>query len=420
MNNMKIQKDTSELFEGYRVKLFIPKEDSKALLSARREIRFYLQKRLSVNNSPVKFLTQGSSEYKTINRPCYPPIQQMDLDYGVYIPDYVAKDREPAEWLDYVEDCLKPLAESKGWTFTRKSSCVRVELGKDANKHIDIPFYCISEDDIANLLENIPPTVSATPDEFEEFRAGMSYRKYKGIDPNNVQMAHRNEGWKKSDPRKIIEWVVSRVDERGDKYIHICRILKGWRDNQWKDNSPLTSIMIMVMVEMAMKEACISRRSSEREDEALFEVVDVIIEKILCGDIPDPDNAESLNSKWDRDQKDDCVLKFNSLQKALYGDSDSNNDAYIRKLREEFGKFFPTDNSFIKPCKPVVTTVVAAATTAATANTRPYAASMQDDFSSWNIGRTLRSWKPIKNLILIIKGIILIKKSISIFWGDDE
>ncbi len=366
-------KDINKSLKTYLDNLSI-KEDRKTLLSARKEIRFCLQKRLSVNNNPVKFLTQGSFEYKTINRPCYPPNQQMDLDDGVYIPDHVAKDRKPAEWLDYVEDCLKPLAESKGWVFTRKSSCVRVELGKDADKHIDIPFYCISEDDIANLLENIPPTVSATPDEYEEFRAGMSYHKYKGIDPNNVQMAHRDEGWKGSDPRKIIEWVVSRVKERGYKYIRICRILKGWRDNQWKDNSPLSSIMIMVMVEMAMKEACISKNSNEQEDEALFDVVDVIVEDILRGDgdIPDPDNAEPLNSKWRGNQKGDCVLKFDSLQKALYGDGD--NDVYIRQLCKEFGKFFPKDASFINSCKPVAA-AIATVTTPFANSGKPYASS---------------------------------------------
>ena len=367
MNNKKKQKDINKLLADYLRNLAISKEDRITLISARRDIRSCLRKELSVHNSPVKFLTQGSFEYQTINRPCHPN-QQMDLDDGVYIPNHVAESKEPAEWLDYVAGYLVPLARNKGWTIsTEKPSCVRAVLEKD--KHIDIPFYCISDSEIANLSANTPPTEDSISAEIDEFLASMLSFNFRGIDPVNVQMAHRDEGWKDSDPRKIIEWVVSRVKERGRKYIRICRILKGWRDNQWKDNSPLSSIMIMVMVEMAMKEACISIGSNEQEDEALFDVVNVIIEKILHDDIPDPDNAEPLN-KWAGDQKDDCIRKFDSLQRALYSNGD--NDVYIRKLYEEFGKFFPTDASDIKACKLVAATAVSV--TNPIANTvRPYA-----------------------------------------------
>ncbi len=387
----KKQKDINNLLVDYLINLSISKEDRITLISARGDIRSCLREGLSVYNNPVKFLTQGSFKYKTINYPCHPN-QQMDLDDGVYIPNQAAKNKNPAEWLDYVAGCLEPLARNKGWTIsTEKPSCVRAVLEKD--KHIDIPFYCMSDSDIANLSANTPPTVDSisadlkellesmlsanTPPtvdlisaDLEEFLKSMLSFTLTGIDPVNVQMAHREDGWKNSDPRKIIKWVAFRVKERGYKYIRICRILKGWRDNQWKYNSPLSSIMIMVMVEMAMKEAYISNNSNEQEDEALFNIVDVIIEKILRDDIPDPDNAESLNGKWKEYEKDDCILKFKGLQRALYGDGD--NDVYIGKLCDEFGRFFPKDTSFIKPCK-IATTTVAAVTTERANSVRHFA-----------------------------------------------
>ncbi len=368
MNNKEKQKDINKPLKAYLSNLSISDRDRETLVSARKEIRSCLREMLSVNNSPVKFLTQGSFEYQTINRPCHPN-QQMDLDDGVYIPDSVAESKEPAEWLDCVAGYLAPLAGNKGWKIsTEKPSCVRAVLGKD--KHIDIPFYCIADSDIANLSANTPPTVDSISAEIDEFLASMLSFNFRGIDPVNVQMAHRKDGWKRSDPRKIIDWVVSRVKERGRKYIRICRILKGWRDNQWKDDSPLSSIMIMVMVEMAMEEAGISNNSNEQEDKALFDVVDRIVDRVLLGDIPDPDsdNAEPLNSKWNEEQKCDCIFKFNSLQKALYGEGDDAD--YIKKLREEFGRFFTID-SFINPYKTV--TKVAIATTPVAAAARPYA-----------------------------------------------
>ncbi len=362
MNNTKIQKDTSELFEGYRVNLTINKKNKDVLVSARDEIRPVLRDGLSFDGSPVKFLTQGSSRHQLINHPCHPN-QQMDLDDGVYIPNSVAECKNPAQWLDHVADCLKPLAKSNGWVIsTEKSSCVRVVLDED--KHIDIPLYHI-------------------PD--------LSINKLQATDPSdNVQLARR-EGWKNSDPRTINEWVASISAEHGSKYKHICRTLKGWRDNQWEYKSPISSIMIMKMVEMAMKNAGIFKDSNEREDEIFCKVVDAIVGNILHSNIPDPDpnNADSLNSKWNEDETKDCVLKFNSLQKALYGEC--NNDDYVRKLREEFGRFFPTNTSFIKSCKTATKVAAVTATTPLAAAARPFAASRQ-------IGLTLYSLRIIKKV----------------------
>ncbi|MCK9183507.1 MAG: hypothetical protein M0P13_11615, partial [Fibrobacteraceae bacterium] len=33
-----------------------------------------------------RFMTQGSARYKTQNMPCNPPKQQIDYDYGCYLP----------------------------------------------------------------------------------------------------------------------------------------------------------------------------------------------------------------------------------------------------------------------------------------------------------------------------------------------
>src|SRR3546814_4233560 len=91
----------------------------------------------------VKFMTQGSFAYKTINDPPQSR-QEIDLDDGMYVPVEFLDSGEPALvaklLFDFVVETLKPLALTEGWTgVERKPNCVRVKLWPGA--HLNIPIY---------------------------------------------------------------------------------------------------------------------------------------------------------------------------------------------------------------------------------------------------------------------------------------
>jgi hypothetical protein len=57
-------------------------------------------------------------------------------------------------------------------------------------------------------------------------------------------LAHRDEGWKPSDPRKLEEWFRAAVRQHGEQLRRVCRYLKNWRDNRW-EGCRLSSIALM-------------------------------------------------------------------------------------------------------------------------------------------------------------------------------
>src|SRR3546814_1616562 len=80
----------------------------------------------------VKFMTQGSFAYKTINDPPQSR-QEIDLDDGMYVPVEFLDSGEPALvaklLFDFVVETLKPLALTEGWTgVERDRKSTRVKL----------------------------------------------------------------------------------------------------------------------------------------------------------------------------------------------------------------------------------------------------------------------------------------------------
>src|SRR3546814_19200383 len=103
----------------------------------------------------VKFMTQGSFAYKTINDPPQSR-QEIDLDDGMYVPVEFLDSGEPALvaklLFDFVVETLKPLALTEGWTgVERKPNCVRVKLWPGA--HLDIPIYSVPRERFSQIKE---------------------------------------------------------------------------------------------------------------------------------------------------------------------------------------------------------------------------------------------------------------------------
>ena len=355
------KRDLTKAIAGYLGNLNPGDADKTHLRKARGLVRAHLRKCMS--DIQLRFMTQGSYRYGTLNLPCYPPQQQMDLDDGMYAPRSVVDKTglSGAQLLAQVAEHLRPLAIEQSWSAPQaKHSCVRIRIDED--KHVDIPFYRTADSELKDISDHTP---SSGGGKHAEIYREWEMLGYFDASPVVVELA-TDQGWKPSDSRKIIEWVADCRAEHGARFIRISRILKGWRDHQWPQKSPLSSILIMAMVEAAMKEACISANSNESDDMALWDVVNVIAEKIIHQDIKDPD-GKSLNAKWTQAERDACHRRFvalaNTLKAVLDGDGDGDGD--IKKLREQFGRFFPDDSSLIKKCATKAATVASVTVPAA-------------------------------------------------------
>ena len=369
------KRDLTKAIAGYLGNLNPGDADKTYLRKARGLVRAHLRK--CMPDIQLRFMTQGSYRYGTLNLPCYPPQQQMDLDDGMYAPRSVVDKTglSGAQLLAQVAEHLRPLASAQSWSAPQaKHSCVRIRIDED--KHVDIPFYRTADSELKDISDHTSSSGGGKHTEIYREWGVLGY-----FDAAVVVELATDQGWKPSDSRKIIEWVADCRAEHGARFIRISRILKGWRDYQWQQKSPLSSILIMAMVEAAMKEVCLSVNSSESDDMALWDVVNVIAEKIVHQDIKDPD-GESLNAKWTQAERDDCHHRFvalaNTLKAVLGGDGDGDGD--IKKLREQFGRFFPNDSSLIKKCATKAA-AVASITAPSAAKAGHYASAEAPKFS---------------------------------------
>mgnify|MGYP003679290517 FL=1 len=162
---------------SYLANLTIDEVERKGLMDARREIRTTLRAvarslivedkywqegtrfkdswRLRPDTIELKFMTQGSFAYGTLNAPAQVPHQEIDLDDGMYVPVEFLETGEPAlaakALFEFVETALTPLCNKNGWSVIQKDNCVRVKLWQGA--HIDIPIYSIPRAKFEQLTE---------------------------------------------------------------------------------------------------------------------------------------------------------------------------------------------------------------------------------------------------------------------------
>ncbi len=197
--------------------------DASDLKEAKRKIRGHLKTAFRVASRQrfdtevhPRFFTQGSSSYKTLNHPAWPPNQQKDLDDGCYLPLSFVRGQRPSkaaeQFFEFVETVLGELAELEGWTLITKPTCVRLEIATDA--HVDIPLYAIPDHEFVLLearADRVAKAYDKAPDRWED------------LPSDAVLLAHRDEGWISSDPRKIHRWFLEAVDKYGDRLRRDCR-----------------------------------------------------------------------------------------------------------------------------------------------------------------------------------------------------
>jgi hypothetical protein len=102
-----------------------------------------------------KFRLQGSWAYGTCNVPAL-ATQEMDFDYGCYLPNVCFIDDEKTEGekiLRHVENSLQIVCDEQGWTLdASNASCLRI-TGFLSQAHFDVPLYAVPDDMFADLQD---------------------------------------------------------------------------------------------------------------------------------------------------------------------------------------------------------------------------------------------------------------------------
>ncbi|MBH9740045.1 CBASS cGAMP synthase [Vibrio navarrensis] len=335
ISELAISKDDFDLLVSSRKKIRAAiletfAEIRSALSSSKDERRFKLQKSLPgeivdailllgpkqqsmfAKLTPV-FFTQGSFTYGTLNKPAYPPEQQLDLDDGVYLPiDFFESSPVVSKnvFISVIDTTLTRLCkENPQWTGPLfKPTCARINVARHV--HIDIPLYAIPEDESEKLEKSWQSNSNVLDSVNESFSYESLYTKYFEdfsskyllLDPSKIYLAKRDdEHWIPSDPAMVARWFKSAVGEHGKPLIHVCRYLKAWRDSTYLSGGP-TSLTLM-----ACAVATLDNRSNLDLDDhtALLLCTENLPDQLRKGVAsPDPSDERDLFPKPGMEEKE--------------------------------------------------------------------------------------------------------------------
>lgn len=344
----------------------IPPDDyqKETLVKAKNKIRDHLRERiraasiskLDMNKmvSP-RFRTQGSWAYRTCVQPAHQPPQEMDWDFGVYLPVSVWIDNGPPAkmaklYFDLVETALDELCVQQGWKLDKTiAKCVRVKIA--AWGHIDVPLYAASEEHFLEVMEKATSAQFSTSlresvalDESIDF-GEMPEAFWEEME--GIYLALRNGEWKKSNPEAVAIWFGDRVAEHGDQLRRVCRYLKAWRDYQWPNGGGPSSVALMIAVaqdfqpkarrdDLAVLHSAHSMERAFRSD---------IFEAVIDGGVEDFNN---MNAEQRVTANSRAAMLVRKLTLARQLSPNLRSDA-LAEITNQFGPRIARDIAFVEP-----------------------------------------------------------------------
>ena len=212
-------------------------------------------------NLKPRFWTQGSFQYKTLNKP-FSVGQEMDIDDGTYLPMGFFESEPKIGHLLLtllVDSALKSLvAENLFWSFESKRTCARIKISKERT-HIDVPMYAIPKDQF--LKKEIALRKSFNNMALESISASFDEddSEYEKLDSKSVNLALRDNNpsspkWMNSDPKIVDDWFEKKCHLIGRHLRKVCRFMKAWRDAQWDIGGPSSISLMAATVEVLQRE----------------------------------------------------------------------------------------------------------------------------------------------------------------------
>lgn len=300
---------------------------------------------------PPRFFTQGSWAYKTINAPCHLPPQQADIDDGAYLPlSFMTETGRPRAasqvFFKAAETALEPLVKERGWKLvTDKATCIRIVISRGA--HIDVPLYAIPDEQFEELRKAAMNRYDFGAQDEAVIKAERD--AWTALPRDKVLLAHREEGWKPSDPRPVKKWFIEEVDRLGEQFRRSVRYLKAFRDWQWPTGGP-SSILLMAAA------APVFDSRDRRDDLALLDLVEAMQERLSKGVCNPTDETESLTDRLGKDGVEDAIRKLKQLEDNLRGAINASNaDQACQWLINQFGSRFPDAPERVKPTTATAT-----------------------------------------------------------------
>lgn len=238
----------------------------QTLVAAKNAIREHLRADIRAATTTVlgmdrlvtpRFRTQGSWAYKTCVQSAHRPPQEIDWDFGVYLPVTVWDERAPPArmaklYFELVERSLVQLCAREGWSLDRGNTrCTRVRIADWA--HIDVPMYAAPEAKFLQVMEKAMAMNSAR-------HSYLHLRESAALDEmpepfwelmDEIHVATRDGQWLPSDPEAVAKWFDDQVLVHGEQLRRVCCYLKAWRDHQWRDGGGPSSVLIMIVVAQA-------------------------------------------------------------------------------------------------------------------------------------------------------------------------
>jgi len=305
-------------------------EQKSFLVECKNKIRDHLRTKIQQATTTVlgmeksvtpKFRTQGSWSYKTCVQPAFIPLQEIDWDFGVYLPVNVWEENGPPHvmakaYFELVENFLKDFCRENGWSLEPgKDTCIRVKVSNWA--HIDLPLYAAPESEFAKIMEKAALEARAgSAHDAARLSESMEFGEIYGQawnDLDHIVLAMRTGEWKSSDPEDVASWFNDRDLEHKGQLRRVCRYLKAWRDFHWKDGGGPSSVSIMIAVAQTFEYL------RGRDDLALEKAAEKFSMAIM-GEIREQaidGGTEDFNSRLSADQKIFASQKARELSIAM-------------------------------------------------------------------------------------------------------
>lgn len=302
------------------------------------------------NSLRPKFRMQGSMAYNTLNKPAQIPQQQIDVDDGLFLPVSFYENggvNTPVIAMTgifrLVESALEPMCERRGWKLRQKATCVRVEL--DSQSHVDIAIYAIPDAEFSRMIESMARQQEADPNLLLE-ATELESRVYEALRDDQIMLAHREEGWKPSDPRKLEKWFQDAVNEFGPQLRRVCRYFKAWRDAEWEKCS-LSSIALMKCVVDVYKRG---HEFENKRDDLAIQTVANQLPGLFGEQIENPVvDGQYLDESWTDIDRSDFIRGAEQLIRnveAALGAGQA--DRVIQYMKTGFGERIPDDVNLIR------------------------------------------------------------------------